>query len=63
MERFTFINRIDFDHNNHEQSMHIYWDETVNAPISLDSSYIDQNDTFTHPYTGEVINFDEHKEF
>lgn len=63
MERFTFIKKVSFEHNAYQQDMSVYWDEEVNAPISLDDSYIEQNEQFTHPYTGEIIQFNLHKEF
>lgn len=62
-DRFKFIKGSSFLFKGDLQEHIILWDYEVNSFFSLDRSYIEQNDYFTHPYTGEKIFFDLYSAF
>lgn len=62
LSRFKPIKTITFPdpEDGLEQEFQIVWDSKVGAPIGLDSSHIEQVDEFYHPYTGEVLFYDDY---
>jgi len=60
MHRFKFIKVVSFDYpeDGYTQELFIFWDNNLNCPIGLDLSFIEQNDSFQHPYNNEIIVFD-----
>lgn len=61
MKRFNTISSktLKFLDTIHEVTF--YYDIECNSIVTLDNSYVEQEDSFHHPYTGEEIFFDDHE--
>lgn len=63
-DRFKLIAAVNvYDDNGYLQDVGIYWDKQVGAPIGLDMSHIEQEDSFHNPYTGEMLEYEDFQAF